>query len=79
MEVLINENSKLIGTYNSTGQRIKVVTILGEFVGIIRTIGGPSTVAGNGGINGSFKLEYDDGNLSDTIYLNHSLSISVAE
>jgi len=69
------ELSQLLGTYKSAGKKIKIVTILGEFVGVICSIGGSSTQSGKGGINDIFQIRNDNDDISDHINLVHVLSI----
>ena len=70
------ELSQLLGTYYSTGKKIKVITIFDEFIGIICSIGGSSTESGQGGLNDVFQIRNDD-DISDYIHLSHVLSITI--
>lgn len=69
------ELSQLIGAAYSTGKKIRVITILGEFVGSVCARGGRSTYTGLGGINDSFQIRDDKDAISDVIHLDHVLSI----
>lgn len=77
MKDLSIEHSKLIGTYYGTGQRIKVVTKLGEQIGVINFYGGSSTSSGRGGINNWFTIKHENGDISDDVSLDLVLSINV--